>query len=101
MQATGKMEELSIKIKIGDREYPMKVKRADEERIRIAGKLINEKLRSYREQFGIEDKQDLLAMVAFDCLIDKMAIEETQKGIDQTVFEKVNQLNNLITQSIL
>ncbi|HLT81604.1 MAG TPA: cell division protein ZapA [Cyclobacteriaceae bacterium] len=101
MQATGKMEELSIKIKIGDREYPMKVKRADEERIRIAGKLINEKLRSYREQFGIEDKQDLLAMVAFDCLIDKMAVEETQKGIDQTVFEKVNQLNNLISQSIL
>jgi len=79
----------------------MKVKRADEERIRIAGKLINEKLRSYREQFGIEDKQDLLAMVAFDCLIDKMAVEETQKGIDQTVFEKVNQLNNLISQSIL
>jgi cell division protein ZapA len=101
MQATGKMEELSIKIKIGDREYPMKVKRADEERIRIARKLINEKLRSYREQFGIEDKQDLLAMVAFDCLIDKMAVEETQKGIDQTVFEKVNQLNNLISQSIL
>jgi hypothetical protein len=30
-----------------------------------------------------------------------MAVEETQKGIDQTVFEKVNQLNNLISQSIL
>jgi cell division protein ZapA len=95
------MEELSIKIKIADREYPMKVKRADEERIRTAGKLINEKLRSYREQFGIEDKQDLLAMVAFDCLIDKMAVEETHQSIDQTVFEKVNQLNNLISQSIL
>jgi hypothetical protein len=39
--------------------------------------------------------------VAFDCLIDKMAVEETHKGIDQTVFEKVNQLNNLISQSIL
>lgn len=95
------MEELSIKIKIADREYPMKVKRSDEERIRMAGKLINEKLRSYREQFGIEDKQDLLAMVAFDCLIDKMAVEETHHAIDQTVFEKVTQLNNLISQSIL
>lgn len=95
------MEELSIKIKIADREYPMKVKRADEERIRMAGKLINEKLRSYREQFGIEDKQDLLAMVAFDCLIDKMAVEDTQQSVDQTVFEKINHLNNLISQSIL
>ena len=95
------MEELSIKIKIGDREYPMKVKRSEEERIRMAGKLINEKLRSYREQFGIEDKQDLLAMVAFDCLIDKMAVEDTHDSVDKTVFEKVNQLNNLISQSIL
>jgi cell division protein ZapA len=95
------MEELSIKIKIADREYPMKVKQSDEARIRTAGKLINEKLRSYREQFGIEDKQDLLAMVAFDCLIDKMASEDTHQEIDQTVFEKVTHLNNLISQSIL
>jgi cell division protein ZapA len=95
------MEDLSIKIKIADREYPMKVKLADEERVRMAGKLINEKIKSYREQFGIDDKQDLLAMVAFDCLIDKMAADETYQAIDQTVFEKVNQLNHLVSQSIL
>ena len=95
------MEDLSIKIKIADREYPMKVKRSDEERVRMAGRLINEKLKSYREQFGIEDKQDLLAMVAFDCLVDKMAAEENHQVIDQTVFEKVNQLNHLVSQSIL
>ncbi|HTJ51532.1 MAG TPA: cell division protein ZapA [Cyclobacteriaceae bacterium] len=95
------MEELSIKIKIADREYPMKVKRADEERVRMAGKLINEKIKSYKEQFGIDDKQDLLAMVAFDCLIDKMATEENHQNIDQTVFEKVDRLNQLVSQSIL
>jgi cell division protein ZapA len=95
------MEDLSIKIKIADREYPMKVKLTDEERVRMAGKLINEKIKSYREQFGIDDKQDLLAMVAFDCLIDKMAADETYQVIDQTVFEKVNQLSHIVSQSIL
>jgi cell division protein ZapA len=95
------MEELSIKIRIADREYPMKVKRTDEERVRTAGRLINEKLKSYREQYGIDDKQDLIAMVAFDCLIDKMAAEETRQVADQTVFEKVKQLNHLVSQSIL
>ncbi|MEQ9593482.1 MAG: cell division protein ZapA, partial [Cyclobacteriaceae bacterium] len=53
------MDELSIKIKIADREYPMKVKLKEEERIRAAGKLVNEKLKHYRSQFGIDDKQDL------------------------------------------
>jgi len=95
------MDDLSIKIKIADREYPMKVKLTDEERVRLASKIINEKLKTYREQFGIDDKQDLLAMVAFDCLVDKMAAEETYQAIDQTVFEKVSQINHLVSQSIL
>ena len=95
------MEELSIRIKIADREYPMKVKRTDEARVRAAGKMINEKFKFYREQFGIDDKQDLLAMVAFDCLVDKMAADENHSDIDQTVFEKVSHLNNIVSQSIL
>lgn len=95
------MDELSIKIRIAEREYPMKVKRDDEERVRTASRLINEKLKSYKDQFGIDDKQDLLAMVAFDSLVEKMTAEESRQGIDQTVLEKVSQLNQLVSQSIL
>ena len=95
------VEELSIKIKIAEREYPMKVKRNEEEKVRAAGKLINEKLKYCREQFGIDDKQDLLAMVAFDCLVQKQASDEDHNEIDQTVFEKVNQLNQMVSQAIL
>lgn len=94
------MDELSIKIKIADREYPMKVKPEDEERVRKAGKNINERIRSYRERFGIDDKQDLLAMVAFDCLVDKMETEENKGDLDDSVLEKINQLNHLINQSL-
>lgn len=94
------MDELSIKIKIADREYPMKVRPADEERVRKAGKSINERLRSYRERFGIDDKQDLLSMVAFDCLIEKMEAEEKSYGADESVLEKINDLNNRISQML-
>ncbi len=94
------MDELSVKIKIADREYPMKVKRQEEEKVRAAGKVINEKIKRYREQFGIDDKQDLLAMVAFDCLVDKMAEEESLQEIDETVADKVNYLNQLVAQAL-
>jgi cell division protein ZapA len=94
------MDELSIRIKIAEREYPMKVKRTEEERMRVAGKLVNEKIKHYREKFGIDDKQDLLAMVAFDCLIEKMADEENKQSIDQTVVEKIQQLNQLVSQIV-
>ncbi|MCX8490210.1 MAG: cell division protein ZapA [Cyclobacteriaceae bacterium] len=94
------MDELSIKIKIADREYPMKVKRMEEEKVRAASKFINEKIKRYREQFGLDDKQDLLAMVAFDCLVDKMAEEESLQVIDDTVAEKVKYLNQLVSQAL-
>ena len=93
------MRELSIKIKIGDREYPMKIEPEDEERIRKAGKIINEKIKSYGQQFGIDDKQDLLAMVAFDILVDKSQREEIDVINDESILEKVNDLNNLISST--
>ena len=94
------MKELSIKIKIADREYPMKISADEEERIRRAGKVINEKIKHYAQQFGIDDKQDLLAMAAFDILIDKSQKEEIEGLSDETIFERVNNLNNLISQNI-
>ncbi len=94
------MSELSIKIKIGNREYPMKVKAEDEERVRNAGKIINEKIKSYADQFGIDDLQDLLAMVAFDSLVGKMRSEEEIDNDNSEASNKVSQLNSLIGQVI-
>ena len=94
------MAELSIKIKIGNREYPMRVKAEDEERIRKAGKLLNEKVKNYQSQFGIDDSQDLLAMVAFDCLVEKLRREESSEIADDFSLREVTKLNQLISSSI-
>ena len=92
------MEELSIKIKIADREYPMKVDVEDEERIRLAGKKINEKIKLYRDQFGIDDKQDLLAMVAFDSLYEKIQSEASSTSSGETAVDKISYLSKLISE---
>lgn len=94
------MEKLSIKVKIADREYPMKVDIKDEENIRKAGKIINERLRSYRERFGIDDKQDLLAMVAFDSTVEKLKVEGETHQMDDTVEHKIEKLNQLISEAL-
>ena len=91
------MEELSIRIKIADREYPMKVDADDEETIRLAGKKINEKIKLYRDQFGIDDKQDLLAMVAFDSLYEKIQSEASSVSMGESAIDKVIYLSRLIS----
>ena len=94
------MDLLSVKIRIADREYPMKVKPEDEARVRQAGRVINERIKSYREQFGIDDKQDLLSMVAFDSLVDKLKIEDQQGHQDSDALHKVNELNELLSKTL-
>lgn len=94
------MGELSIRIKIGNREYPMKVSAQEEGIIRQAGRQLNERMRTYKEQYGIDDPQDLLAMVSFDLLIEKIKADETLVDKDQVTLKKISHLNHLITQSL-
>lgn len=94
------MAELSIKIRIGNREYPMRVKAEDEERIRRAGKQLNEKIKNYQSQFGIDDTQDLVAMVAFDCLVEKLKREESSEASDDYALNELTKLNQLISNTI-
>ena len=78
----------------------MKVKPEEEQRVRHASKGINEKLRAYREQFGIDDKEDLLAMVAFDCLVSLMKNEEQSTEMDSDTENRLNQLEHLISEAL-
>jgi len=95
------MGELSIKIKIIDREYPMRVSPSEEEGLRLAGKLLNEKFKFFRDQFGIDDKQDLLAMVAFDCLVEKMKLEKNDTNLSSSVSGKLDHLESLLSAAFL
>jgi cell division protein ZapA len=94
------MGEVSIKIKIAEREYPMRVEASEENVIRAAAKLVDDKLKTYKDQFGISDKQDLLAMVAFDCMIQQMRADEIEAGLDNKVSERVASLDAIISATL-
>lgn len=94
------MGELAIKIRIADREYPMRVEPADEERVRRAGKILNDKIKQYKERFGIDDKQDLLSMVAFEALAEKLEQEEEQEKNDSQLFQKLHQMNGTLSKVV-
>ncbi len=60
------MNELSIKVNIADRYYPLKVTPEQEEIVRQAAKLINDKLKALQQQFEVKDKQDMLSMTVLE-----------------------------------
>ena len=94
------MEELAVNIRICDRVYPMKVHATDEARVRAASKLLNEQVEAYTNQFGIHDKQDLLAMVAFDCLIDTLKVKDGTLVTQEALSAQLNNLVQLVDQTL-
>ena len=93
------MSELSIKIRIAEREYPMRVKEEEEERLRLVGRLLNERLKFFKDQFGIQDKQDLLAMVAFETMVEKLKLEDEKNQHLSKVGQQLNVLDDLLSSA--
>ena len=92
------MGEISIKINIADRVYPLKVNMEEEEIIRRAAKLINDRIKEYQENYAVRDKQDLLSMAVLHYATS--ALKADQKGTveDAEVTEKVYQLDYMLTE---
>jgi cell division protein ZapA (FtsZ GTPase activity inhibitor) len=69
-------DKLSIRVNVADRYYPLKVEREDEEKIRRAARLINEKVLQYKQRYSDKDVQDFLAMAALQFVIKLLEGEE-------------------------
>ncbi len=84
-------EKQSININIAERYYPLTVDRKDEERIRKAAKIINDKILQYKQIYKDKDIQDFLAMVTLQFTTKYLESEEL---LDQNpVTEKIKNIN--------
>ena len=74
-------EPLSIKVQIAERFYPLKIKRQDEEKIRKAAKLINDKVLQYKQRYTDKDTQDFVTMAALQFVINLLDCEQQQNVV--------------------
>jgi cell division protein ZapA len=71
----------------------------EEEGVRKATKLINDKIKDYEENFAVRDKQDLLAMCALQ-LATEMVKSENQGGATNPdmMDNTINEIDQLLDQ---
>ncbi len=65
-----------IKLQIVGRYYPLVIERKDEERLRKAAKLINEKVAQYKQRYKDKDVQDFLAMTSLQFVLKELDLNE-------------------------
>lgn len=69
-------DKLSIKVNVAERYYPLKIDRSDEEKIRRAAKMINDRVLQYKQRYTDKDTQDFLAMASLQFVIRMLEREE-------------------------
>ena len=76
-------DKLTIRVKIAEKEFPLKIDRKEEEKIRKAAKLINDTLFNYKQKYGEKNIQNYLSMVALHYATKTIELEHKK---DNTLF---------------
>lgn len=94
------MNELSITVNIADRTYKLTLDPREEEIVRKAGRVINEKVREFAGNYAFKDKQDLLAMVALQFTTSTLHYEETTANFDTQIKGKLLELDKRLSEHL-
>ena len=89
-------DKLSIRVNVAERFYPLRIDRQDEERIRMAARLINEKVSQYKQRYADKDVQDFLAMAALQFVIKLLELENQHD--ESEMVDAVKDLNRKLEE---
>jgi cell division protein ZapA (FtsZ GTPase activity inhibitor) len=89
------MSGVSIKVEIAGGIYTLKISNDDEEGVKQAVELINQKISEFERNYGVNDKKDILAMVTLQ-LVSQLNKEKNQAEKElstlKTVLKDVEQM---------
>ena len=98
------MNETSIQVTIAGRTSPLTVADGEAARVREAAGRIDELVQRFQRDYGVSDRQDLMAMAALQLLsepttTDSPAVEPAGPVIPQTVFDDLEEVRSLLAQA--
>jgi cell division protein ZapA len=92
-----KSETVNINVLIAERLYPLKVTKSDEEKVKNAVNLVNEKIKEYQQLYEGKDKQDYMAMCLLNFAVEHVALQDNAQQNDRLLEEKINELDKVLS----
>lgn len=97
------MNESAIQVTIAGRTYPLTVAEGEAARVREAAGKIDELVQRFQRDYGVSDRQDLIAMAALQLLSDSKpepAQETTEVPvIPAEVFDGLEEVRSMLAQA--
>jgi len=93
-------DEVSIMVKIADKEYPLKVSSTEIELVRRSEKEATEKINELKGNYNVRHGQDILAMALLQLLVEKNQQLMDNTGSDSGIYEKLSELESFVSDYI-
>jgi cell division protein ZapA len=94
------MEKIPISVKIAERSYRMTIDPEEEEKVREAARLINEKIKQYSKSYAFNDMQDLLSMISMQFVTNTLKMERDVNNIDNEFAVKLKRIDDILTDQL-
>lgn len=94
------MEKYSIKVNIMNRPYPLLVKAEEEVAVRNAARLINDKIRFYKERFSVKEDIDLVIMCCLELATDNINQSATASASRDEMQTQLNALEEVLDSAL-
>jgi cell division protein ZapA (FtsZ GTPase activity inhibitor) len=95
------LEKYSIKVNIMNRPYPLLVKAEEEEAVRNAAKLINDRIKAYKDRFSVQDDLDLVIMCCLELATDNLNQAGRLRGGLRSVNERIDLIDEALNATVL
>ncbi|MES2796988.1 MAG: cell division protein ZapA [Bacteroidota bacterium] len=89
---------LSVNLRIDGRKYPIKADEHEEENLRKAERLINDRINFHLREKKIYDRQDLYAMVLIEYVYNNLKLEDNNKKLLDSLGSKLNNIDDILNQ---
>jgi len=96
------MNESSIQVTIAGRTYPLTVAEGEAKSVRDAAGRIDELVQRFQKDYGVSDRQDLLAMAALQLLSDLQnspSAEPAGVEIPTALFDDLEEIRSMLAQA--
>lgn len=96
-QIAFKMANLSIKVNIAGRMYPLTIDSREETGLKNAADNLAEKLKAFEQSYAVRDKQDLLAMCALQYATEAL---KQQADVKEHIAERLEKLEQEVSSAL-
>ncbi len=96
----GESEEIKIGITVAERNYRLTIDKADEEKVRRAADMINERVKEFKRTYTDKDYLSLVSMACIQFATSVVKYENDSAFKDQYLDKQLDVIDDLLTENL-